>query len=524
MTAFSVSRTAPRHRMRALGLALGLAAVGGAQAAPSQDEMLRMMKEMNARIDRLERRNSALEQELNSARNSARGGAPAQAAQADAPSKLEARVQVLEQQQTKIAADLEKDTISEKESELTARLKAIEFQGESVQKAARMVEALEGVQVGVAFTAVAQHPEGVPRGVAESELNYRGDASIGIELPSVGNTGQHLFAHFRIGQGAGLNGLPVYAVPNGTVFSPMSMEPDSGDSFAVLGQLWYQATIPLPFGGFAPSSKSHLHVNFGKMDPFVFFDQNAVANDESIQFLNSVFVHNALLDAGGDVGVDSNGFSPGLRMAYINESNAQEPWMLSFGVFGAGEGANFSRAFSEPFLIAQAGKTFRLFEGMPGTYRAYYWRNGQAGGFDETASYIRKGFGLSVDQQIGSDYSVFARFGKHIQNDGAMFDRTWSFGGVMTGNPWNRGDDRLGLAFSWQRTSSEFADYSAAGVEEGSSDYAASGNERVAELYYSYRLSKELALTPSLQYITRPGGNSSADDISILGLRANVGF
>ncbi len=505
---------------RALFLALGLTAVGGAQAAaPSQEDMLRMMQEMSARIDRLEQRNAKLERELKAART------PQVEAKAKdaAPAKLEARVQALEEQQVKIAADLEKESLSENESELVTRLKAVEFQGESVQKAARRLEALDGIKVGVSFTSVAQHPEGVPRSVAESELNYRADASVAVELPSFGNVEQHLFSHFRVGQGAGLSGLPMYSGANGTVFNPVSMDPASGDSFAILAQLWYQATIPLPFGGFAPNAKSHLHVNFGKMDPFVFFDQNAVANDEATQFLNSVFVHNALLDAGGDVGADSNGFSPGVRLAYVDTENAQEPMILSLGVFGAGEGANFSRSFSAPFAIAQAEKMFRLFEGAPGMYRLYYWRNGQADGFDDH-TYTRKGIGVSVDQQIGSDYTVFARFGKHLQNDGAQFDRTWSFGGVMTGNAWDRGDDQLGLAFSWQRTSSDFARYSEAGVADGSFDYAASGNERVAELYYSYRLSKELALTPSFQYISNPGGNHSADDIRIFGLRANVGF
>jgi high affinity Mn2+ porin len=79
----------------------------------------------------------------------------------------------------------------------------------------------------------------------------------------------------------------------------------------ILGQAWYQAAIPLPFGGFKPTSRETLELTFGKMDIFGFFDQNTAAGDETTQFLNSVFVHNPLLDAGGEVGVDANGFQPG---------------------------------------------------------------------------------------------------------------------------------------------------------------------------------------------------------------------
>ena len=71
---------------------------------------------------------------------------------------------------------------------------------------------------------------------------------------------------------------------------------------AILGQAWYQAAIPLPFLGFKPYSRETLELTFGKMDIFGFFDQNAAAGDEAKQFLNSVFVHNPLLDAGREAG------------------------------------------------------------------------------------------------------------------------------------------------------------------------------------------------------------------------------
>lgn len=60
-------------------------------------------------------------------------------------------------------------------------------------------------------------------------------------------------------------------------------------------------------------------------------DQNA-AGDEAKQFLNSVFVHNPLLDAGRETGVDANGFQPGFVASYLNHVDKARPWRLSMGV------------------------------------------------------------------------------------------------------------------------------------------------------------------------------------------------
>ena len=86
----------------------------------------------------------------------------------------------------------------------------------------------------------------------------------------------------------------------------------------------------------------------------MFFDQNSIADDETRHFVNNVFVHNPLLDSGGDAGVDRYGFSPGAIAAYEDASDKAMAWGASLGVFGAGNGANFSASSGKPFVIAQA--------------------------------------------------------------------------------------------------------------------------------------------------------------------------
>jgi high affinity Mn2+ porin len=440
--------------------------------------------------------------------------------------RLERRVAELEKSNTRIEKSLETETLSEKEPSLTARLKAVEYQSAGMVKAARTVESLEGIKAGLSLTTVAQHPSGVPAGAPaeHSELNYRGDVYVGLPLDNIGDTTQQLFGTFRFGQGTGLNDLQAYSKPNASAFRVLSTKPD--DSVAVLGQAWYQAQIPLPFGGFKPRSRESLEINFGKTDPFVFFDQNAAANDETRQFLNTAFVHNPLLDAGGDIGVDANGFSPGFRVSYHNFSAKPESWRLSLGVFGAGQGANYSRAFSSPLMIAQAEREVRLFEGLAGNYRAYYWRNGQ--GPDFTGLPARHaGFGLSLDQRYGDAVTLFGRYGQQLSGQ-VRFDRTLTLGAELGGSYWQRAADAIGAALGWMRTSSAFAAASPTldANGDGIPDYgfAASGYESVLELYYRYRIAKQFELSPSFQYIAAPSGNQDAAAVKILGLRAQLTY
>ncbi|MBR7792171.1 carbohydrate porin [Undibacterium sp. FT147W] len=474
------------------------------QAAPAKADVNALLKKFSERLEQLEKRNAELEQQLTQLRT-------------ENSAKLEPRIKAIEEQNAKIEKGLENDGVSQYEPELTARLKAVEYQSLNMQKSARTVSALDGVTAGVSLTTVAQHPGEMPAGshIHNSQLNYRGDVTVSLPLPNSGDIENKMVAAFRLGQGIGLNGVRSFAKPNASAFRVSSTSPD--DSVAVLGQAWYQATIPLPFGGFKPRSREKLEINFGKMDPFSFFDQNAVANDETRQFLNTVFVHNPLLDAGGDIGVDANGFTPGFRVSYLNEVNKAEPWRLSFGVFGAGQGANYTRFFSSPLVIAQVEKQFKSFGGLNGNVRAYYWRNGQAAQYSGDVA-AHSGWGISADQRVSDNVALFGRYG-HQLTGRVSFDRALTFGAEFGGGLWQRGADALGVSLGWLRTSNQFRNDAPTLADFG---FAASNAERVAEIYYRYRVNKQFELSPDLQLISRPAGNSDASLVKLFGVRAQI--
>ncbi|OHC69326.1 MAG: transporter [Rhodocyclales bacterium RIFCSPLOWO2_02_FULL_63_24] len=440
--------------------------------------------------------------------------------------RLAERIEHLERNNKEMEKALTSERISEKEPEVVTRIKAVEFQTLTMQKQARQIEALEGITVGASLTGVMQKvgARGTASGAEEARANYRGDISVTLPGGEMGNAEGKIFTHFRFGQGTGIGLQPTYTSTANTTAFEVGSTPAS-DSFGILAQAWYQLSIPLMDDGLKANAREYLHLTAGKIDPFVFFDQNAAADDESARFMNNAFVHNPLLDSGGDIRADAYGFAPGLIAQYANEKQKGSEWGLSLGVFGSGPGADFTGSVGKPFVIAQA-ETAARFDYLPGNYRAYLWQNGRGNGYDGVE---RKhvGIGFSADQKVTDEVTVFGRYGHQLRGK-VRFDRALTLGAELAGTPWARAADGLGVAFGSLRTSSSFRGDSLTidADADGNADfgYQAGGAEKQLELYYRYKLNSHVELTPDLQWIRQPGGNAAAPMVKVLGLRAKIGF
>ncbi len=448
--------------------------------------------------------------------------------------ELEKKVKTLEGESEEIAKGLDSPRLSQYEPELTVRLKAVEKDALEMKKAARIAEGLEGIKVGASLATVGQHAWGLPNGIenGSSQLNYRADVSVELPLAPVGDIEHKLFAHLRMGQGLGLNSafsnLGFFSsAPNALAFRASGASPD--DSVTILGQAWYQAAIPLPFLGFKPYSRETLELTFGKMDIFGFFDQNAAAGDESKQFLNSVFVHNPMLDAAGEVGVDANGFQPGFVASYLNYVDKTQPWRLSVGLFGAGDkGANYQRSLTSPLLMVQAEKQLKLFGGLTGNYRIYGWNRKQGTDFDGITTSKHTGIGASIYQRIGDGIRVFARYGKLVNGE-LPFNQAATAGAEFSGSYWGRGADAIGIAGAWLQSGKGYRNSTATAYYDNDNllpayTFTPKGAENVAEIYYRYRLSPQFELSPDFQYVTNGGGNAEAKSVKVFALRANIAY
>ena len=374
-------------------------------------------------------------------------------------------------------------------------------------------EAHDGFEVEASLAGVVQavNGAGAAEGERETRGTYRGDVTVTLPAGAFGDVVGKIFAHVRFGRGSGVSLRPTYtSTPNSTAFQT----PGMNDPYGILAQAWYQLTVPV--GAARGESRPRVEITAGKIDPFAFFDQNAIADDETRRFLNNAFVHNPLLDSGGDLGADRHGFTPGARVAYASR-DGDRGWAFSLGIFGSGPDADLTGSLDDAFLIAQVETTAPVVAGQPGTLRMYAWRNGRAADFVD-ASQRHAGFGISADQQAGAGITVFTRLGAETQGQ-VRFDRAFTLGAEIAAAALGRPSDALGVAVGFLRTSD---DYRAATADRTLVGYAASGTERIAEIYYRLRVNDHVELSPDLQWIARPGGDAAAPTIFVAGVRARI--
>jgi hypothetical protein len=498
---FDETHAARRGWRRAAGaLALGLgAAAAPALAADDDKAVAATLRQLAQRLQQLEQRNAELERQVKALQPPAVTAAPAAPPAAGTwGAARDARLDQLERQGQKLQQRVD-----------------------DLGRAAEPVETApdEGAVIEASVVAVAQrvNAAGSADGRRQSRLNYRGDLTIGLPGGAIGEAQGTAFAHLRLGQGTGVALRPTHSSTVNSVGFETAAGPD--DSFAILAQAYYQLEWSLTPGGFNDQKGRRVELTAGKIDVFGFFDQNAVAGDEAAQFLNNAFVHNPLLDSGGDIGADAYGFAPGARLGYFDTSGAWA-WGASLGVFGAGSGANLSGSLGKPFNIVQIELSPMQINGEPrGSYRVYAWTNGRTSDLDGNAQ-RHTGIGVSADQRIGRDWNLFGRWGRRSSGD-AAFDRALTLGLEHGGRAWGRGRDAVGAAIGWLRTGTA---WQAATADTTLAGYAASGDERIAELYYRMRLNEHLELSPDFQFIQRAGGDGLAPSVRVFGVRASFAF
>lgn len=250
----------------------------------------------------------------------------------------------------------------------------------------------------------------------------------------------------------------------------------------------------------------------------VSFDGNSYANDEATQFLNGALVNNPTIPF------------PDYSLGAILHWNPVEDWYVSVGVADAqadGRETGFNTAFHEEdyFLyMAETGITPHLHSDkgiLPGAYRVGVWYDPQPKAYtDGPEERDDHGFYISCDQMLAKENDTpddtqglggFFRYGwaPEDKNDMAQF---YSFGVQYQGLFDGRDDDVLALGYA----NGIFSDKANDTYPE---DY-----ESVFEAYYSAQVTGWMTLSPSVQYITNPGGDNTVSDAVVLGLRALITF
>jgi len=288
-------------------------------------------------------------------------------------------------------------------------------------------------------------------------------------------------------------------------------------------------------------SKRYFFFAIGKYNMGDYFDQNNFSHDPRMQFMNWALMDNAAWD----YPANTRGYVIG---AYTELG--QPTWTLRFALTMVVTQANASiwdakigkantqtLEYEKRYAINDQKGTLRIMgflnNGKFGNYDLAIAQNPKAPNVDSTQHYGRHkyGFGINTDQYLSKDFGVFA---KASYNDGhtetwffTEIDRSFTFGGVLKGTQWHRGDDDMGLAFIVNGLSAPHREYLADGgygflIGDGKLNYAP---EMIAEFYYKLNVyQKKFFVTPDYQFILHPAYNQDRGPVNVIGIRAHVEF
>lgn len=367
---------------------------------------------------------------------------------------------------------------------------------------------MEGLEISAGGTMVVQGTSNVNNAAADIEKKVsRTDAAYSADIMverEIAETGGTAFLHLEAGGGTGLD-------DDLTLYSPVNYDAaDSGDNLQV-SELWYEQSL----------ARDRAAITIGKMTPLAYFDNNEIANDETTQFLSTMFNNSPV--------IEFPGYSAGVRVGYLPVEAVE----IDYAAFD-GDG-DWERLADRLFQIAQIGLTTNP-EGRTGHYRVLGWHSQMPHtrwmdlSKEKEAAY---GFGLSFDQALTDAVTAFCRYGwqdPRVYNPDVMatgdhtysLEQAWSAGLQVEGASWGREQDVLGLAVGQVFAS---PDYKKAGSSTVSEPNAKA--EGHLEAYYRIAVNKSLSISPDVQYIWNPFGQDVADDtagIFIGGMRTQVDF
>ncbi len=290
----------------------------------------------------------------------------------------------------------------------------------------------------------------------------------------------------------------------------------AGDRSIDVHQLYYEQAL----------FNDTLRIRVGKLDLTggfeyrgcpVSFDGNRYANDESAQFLNGALVNNPTIPF------------PEQGLGIVLYLQPAEWWCISAGVADAQADVRetgFNTTFNGEnyfFYVFEAGVTPQLPSNkgpLQGTYRVGIWydpqpkeRNDGAGTETDDA-----GFYISFDQVVCKEnnnekdtqgLAGFARYG-WANDEVNEIEHFWSAGAQYQGLIPSRDDDVLAVGVARGQL------VSAAGFTES--------HETAVEMYYNLHLAPWLSISPSVQYIFNPGGDSTVKDATVVGFRVQMGL
>ncbi len=344
------------------------------------------------------------------------------------------------------------------------------------------VKMFDGLRFAVGLTGVAQGSSGANDLAGQDQTDISGSLDLEIEA-EMGERGT-AFLLIESRDGAGLTDEieTLHGINADAVDDDFSLK---------ITEAWYEHVF----------LNERAVLTLGKVDLTNYFDGNAVANDETLQFLADGFVNNIVIEFPEDNG-------PGLRAAF----SLNERLELSFG-FAESDG-DLEDFFRDGFGIIEMTYKPKLHD-REWNYRLALWSNLSDHEEWKNPSHNKEenwGVGLSFDQPLSERVTAFLRAG--IQDDSvSQVDWGISLGGEFRSLIPSREKDILAFALGYAHLSSDYED---------SVSPLDTAHEQMLEIYYAIHVNEYLVLSPDLQVIRNPAGLADADTITLLGVRAQI--
>jgi len=226
-----------------------------------------------------------------------------------------------------------------------------------------------------------------------------------------------------------------------------------------------------------------LALTAGRLDLTNYFDQNALANDESTQFLSDALVNNQML------GLSSNG------TGVAAEFDAKTGFRMKFGFQQSNTDA--TNLTDSMYTLSEVGYTFTPFALPEGSYRLWFRTD------NTSQDAIRKAVGVSLDQKLTPVVGLFGRYGTKEADFGR--DHFYSAGvGFQNGLIFNP-QDMWGVGYSQM-------------------DLASGEGEKLVEGYYNFLLTERLRLSFHLTHVLDTPEADSRFGYLLPGIRFQASF
>ena len=363
------------------------------------------------------------------------------------------------------------------------------FLGSSVY--AQEIEFLKGFKIGGGITLVLQNLQNSNMAIGKSgepiEPNKTptlGQYSLDLTIEKTFNDDNVAFIHFETGKG----NINYY------LESVAGINRDADDSDVVrVTEAWFKHRLTNKFA-----------VTTGILDPTTSVDENAYANDETKQFIGSMF-RNAI-----NILFPDNAF--GVKADY-------ETKVADFAVQYI-DASKYKDITRNGFVSAQVNFKPGIIDEMEGNYRVYGWleTNDYSKLNDKTKMAGKEknyGLGLSLDQQFTDIFSGFARYSWSRGDiiDGIYVSNTWSIGLQATVKGFGN-EDVVAIACGQVIPSKNYKDY----INEKAK------SENHLEVYYRWNVTDYLAISPDFQMVENPFYNEQYNTAYVGTMRMQISF